>query len=284
MHVLVAGMAIYMLYLLIDQDERELDEIHVDRAALVEFIANRSRTLDASAAEAHLNALGEPQLSDLIDQFIRENALHREALRLGLDRNDYVMQRRLVQRLESTLVVLATNRAPADEQTLRAYFNENRENYLLPARITFTHVFVDPSSEGTKGAVARAEALLRQLRAQRVRFSQAIGFGDAFLYHRNYVERLREDIASQFGNPMAEALFSMPASDLAIGQWIGPIGSHHGQHLVLVRERRDTRQATFSEVRSLVARDHEHELKSAALESAAQGIVKKYSVTIDLET
>lgn len=284
LHVLVAGIAVYVLYLLIDQDQTELDEIHVDRQALIAFIGNRTQSFEVTAAEAHLDSLSDSQIGDLIDQFVRESALHQEALRLGLDRDDYVMRRRLVQRLESMLVALAPNQHPADEQTLRTYFAENLGDYLLPARITFTHVFVDGLNEANDTSRDRADALLQRLIAQQIGFSQALEFGDAFLYHRNYVERPREDIASHFGEPMAAALFSISDNDLKIGKWFGPVLSDHGYHLVLVRERRDARHAIFSEVRRLVERDYQREQRQAALEAAARSIIEKYPVTIDLGT
>ena len=284
LHVLLAGIAIYLLYTLIEPDSADPNQIRIDRPALIEFIRDHSQEFAAGAAEARLDAMPRDQLEYLIQEFIREQALYREALGLGLDREDYVMRRRLVQRLESTLHALAKDSAPASEQTLVSYFDVNRESYRQPARITFTHVFLDPKRRSEQALIDLAEELLGNLREKKVQFSQALRYGDAFVYHRNYVDRPRGDIASHFGENMAQALFSLAEDESDVRDWIGPFVSVHGTHLVLIQEFSAGGVANFSALRAEIERDFVRERARQRLDTTVQRIIENYPVTLDLDS
>ena len=284
LHVLLAGIAIYLLYMLVEPDSADPNQIRVDRPALIEFIRDRSQELAAGAAEARLDAMPRDQLEYLIQEFIREQALYREALGLGLDREDYVMRRRLVQRLESTLQALASDTAQASEQALVTYFNVNRESFFRPARITFTHVFLDPKRRSEQALAGQAQELLGNLREERVQFSQALGYGDAFVYHRNYVDRPRGDIVSHFGEDMAQALFSLAQAETDDREWIGPLESVHGTHLVLIQEFTAGGVPNFSVLRAEIERDFLRERARQNLDATVQRIIEKYPVTLELDS
>ena len=282
--MLLAGIAIYLLYMLVEPDSADPNQIRVDRPALIEFIRDRSQELAAGAAEARLDAMPRDQLEYLIQEFIREQALYREALGLGLDREDYVMRRRLVQRLESTLQALASDTAQASEQALVTYFNVNRESFFRPARITFTHVFLDPKRRSEQALAGQAEELLGNLREERVQFSRALGYGDAFVYHRNYVDRPRGDIVSHFGEDMAQALFSLAQAESDVRNWIGPLVSTHGTHLVLIQEFTAGGVPNFSTLRAEIERDFLRERARQRLDKTVQRIIEKYPVTRELDS
>ena len=90
-------------------------------------------------------------------------SFYREALRRGLDADDTVLRRRLVQKLEF-LVQDMTSGAVSDGD-LEAYFEEHRERYRLPERWTFEqHQYATAAeAEAALEPSAKAEALPRGL-------------------------------------------------------------------------------------------------------------------------
>ena len=66
-----------------------------------------------------------------VADFVREEVLYREALALGLDRDDLVVRRRLVHKME----MLALRDAPGvTEPDLIDYYLAHRADYTLPSR------------------------------------------------------------------------------------------------------------------------------------------------------
>ena len=77
------------------------------------------------------------ELDGLIQQYVCETTLYREALAMGLDRDDVVIRRRMAEKLEFLAQDLALMAPPTDEE-LQAYFDEHRDRYEEPVRYTLT--------------------------------------------------------------------------------------------------------------------------------------------------
>ena len=74
----------------------------------------------------------------IIDNLVKEEILYHEALKLGLDQNDKIIKRRLIQKLEfykesENLIKLKEN--------IIEYYNENIDFYKLNKRYSFKHIF-----------------------------------------------------------------------------------------------------------------------------------------------
>ena len=117
-------------------------EIVVGRVALLDFVQRRTQEPDARATTAAFDALDAEGQRAWIDRFVREEALVREARALGLDRDDELIRRRLVQQMEFlTLGARDASRAIRDDE-LAAYYAAHVEDHRIPASVTFAHVFV----------------------------------------------------------------------------------------------------------------------------------------------
>jgi peptidyl-prolyl cis-trans isomerase C len=90
-------------------------------------------------------------LEQLIDDYVREEVLFREAIRLGLYRDDEVVRRRLAQRLDAALGDTSTLAEPSDEDLDR--FRRERPDLTLPA--------VDTDRDRVVAAWRRARAYER---------------------------------------------------------------------------------------------------------------------------
>jgi hypothetical protein len=239
------------------------------------FVQYRSRAFEPQAAAARLDGMSEAELDRLIADYVREEALHREALALGMDKNDYIIKRRLIQSIEFITDDLATVTVEVSDEDVQAYFDANREDYYHEPYVTFTHVFFDGERHGREAAFAMATAKLAELNGQQVPFSDAPRHGDHFPYFLNYVERGPQFVASHFGAPMSEAVFALESGDAT---WHGPLESEYGVHLVLLARKADGRYPELAEVEAGVRDVVEREAIRAQKEKAIQRIVETYEV------
>ena len=248
--------------------------IVVDRAAILSFIQYRAKRFDQQWAEAQLQAYDTHKLDALIDDYVTEEALYREASALNLDSNDYIIKRRLIQKME--FIARSSLSAPLiEDQALENYFAENRENYREPELVTFTHILFDGRKQGEPEAREKADQQLEMLVSQPAPFEQAGRYGDRFLYHLNYIERSREFVASHFGADFAAEVF---AGDTRINQWWGPVRSEYGYHLILASRIQESRIPELEEVESVVRADLQRELDQEQLDEAIQLMIGRYAI------
>jgi hypothetical protein len=277
LHFLVLGLALFVLFELVAEEEGSAGgkTITVDRDALLTFIQFRTRAFEPSIAAQRLDGLSDQELELLVDDYVREEALYREALALGMDRNDYVIKRRMIQSVEFITKGFVTRAVEVSDDDVKAHYEANRKDYYIEPFVTFTHVFF--SNEGRTEAEidALAAAELNALNTRRVPFSAAPGRGERFPYFVNYVERDPEFVASHFGSAMAEAIFSLEPDELA---WKGPYLSPYGTHLVLLTRKAPGRFPELSEIESSVRQDAERAALQKANEAAIQAIVDTYEV------
>jgi hypothetical protein len=170
-----------------------------------------------------------------------EQVDYEEALALGLDRSDLVVRRRLVQRLELHALAWARASEPSEEE-LAARLARDQERFSLPARIRLIHVFLSRDRHG-----ARLPAADRALGRRLVQLAPelASGLGDPFPLGSRLPPRTRDELAASFGDGFARAVEALPP-----GRWSGPIASSYGRHRVWVQERTPGRAARLEEVRS----------------------------------
>jgi hypothetical protein len=279
-HFLAAGLGLFVLFGIVNRGtEGDGDPymIIVDRDALLTFVQYRTKTFEPSVAAARLDNLSDEALTRLIDDHVREEVLHREALALGLDRDDYVIRRRLVQKVEFITEGFAEVSSAVDETALRRYFEANKDDYFVEPYVTFTHIFFDTEDRSREQARALAERKLAGLNRDEVLFSEAPQHGERFLYHVNYVERTPEYVASHFGVDMAKALFELPANDEV---WVGPFDSPYGVHLVMLTTNESGREPTLEEIEGRVIDDARRAAVRERTAEAIDDIVGAYDVRI----
>lgn len=242
--------------------------ISVSREDLVRFSQLRARVFSEEQAGGQFDAMSPAERKALLGRYLREEALYREALALGLDRQDYVVRRRIVQSLEFALGAEVGESAAPAEAAVRQWYADHPHLYALAPAITFSHVFF-------KGPDARARALaaLAQLRAGKV---DAEGLGDRFLYQRAYADRSAQEVASHFGPAMAEQLFGASP----VNAWFGPVTSEHGLHLVRIGRRETGRLPPFELVRQQATQDFAEAERRAAIEKRVSAILAGYRVAL----
>jgi hypothetical protein len=200
--------------------------------------------------------------------------LYRKALDLGLDRDDLVVKRILINKMSLLIRLQADDGAP-DDATLRAYFEAHAADYTQPSQATFTHVFTSRGKRGDR-AEADARTLLDELRSGTETPSEAVRLGDAFPLGHHYRARSRRGIAAVFGDGFArEVLAAEP------GKWSGPFESAYGWHLVWVEAKQGTQVPEFAAVRSQVLQRYVDEHRNAYLEKTLARLRSEYRIVVE---
>lgn len=103
------------------------------------------------------------ELKGMIDDYVKEEILVRQALELGLDRDDTVVRRRLRQKMEFLNAADAVPVTVTDPE-LEAYLEANPATFATDAKLAFEQVFLNPARHGDTIA-EDAAALLAKLAA-----------------------------------------------------------------------------------------------------------------------
>ena len=268
LHFIVIGAAIYLLYgVFAEPAPEETDRTIVVSAGEIEW-------MQTSWQKRWNRPPTDKEMDGLIQQYIRETVLYREALTMGLNQNDQVIRRRLAQKLEFLAKDLVVLTPPTDEQ-LQAYFDEHRDRYQEPARYTFTQVFVDPDKRGDV-TLADAEKIKATLIAQGDAIEDPGALGDGFMLQNHYPEKNPIEIRKNFGSGFTESLV-----ELSPGQWHGPVLSGYGVHLVYLSNVSAPAAPVFVELRERVTQDWKAERGEELNQKFYANLREQYTVVIE---
>ncbi|GAA0285287.1 hypothetical protein GCM10009127_28760 [Alteraurantiacibacter aestuarii] len=274
--VLLGGLLFAAYSLVTERDVLDADSrvITVDREALTNFLQYRSSAFEPGFFTAQYDSMSDEQLAELARSYVREEAMAREASALGLDKNDYVIRRRMVQKIEYLVAGADLNPRPPTEQELRTYFEAHMDDFRQDAEFTFTHVFVDAEKDHPGGMEAEARRLLARLRSAHAGFNDAPAYGDRFPYQRNYVRQFLGPIANELGPQFAARLAALQPGE----NWQGPFAGNYGLHLILFTDRTQAREPDFSEVREQVLAAVQEERRTSTREALLDELVDQYEL------
>ena len=242
LHFMFIGAAIYLLYGVFAEPVPEGD----DKTIVVS--AGEIEWMQTSWQKRWNRPPTAAEFDGLIQQYIKETVLYREALTMGLNQHDQVIRRRLAQKLEFLAKDLVALTPPTDEELL-AYFDLHQAHYQEPALYTFTQVFIDPDKRGD-ATLEDAEAIKAKLIAQGDTIEDPGALGDDFMLQNYYPEKDPVEIQKLFGSGFAESLV-----ELSPGQWHGPVLSGYGTHLVYVSNISEPPAPDFAALRERVVQD-----------------------------
>ncbi|MES2607081.1 MAG: peptidylprolyl isomerase [Pseudomonadota bacterium] len=254
------------------------DLIVVDRAALLDYMQYQANTFESSVFNERLDAMSDEERAEIVADYVREEALYREALRMQMEKGDYIIKQRLVQKVEFLLENLAINTINPTDAELSDFYNQRLANYQVDPSYSFTHIFFDGEKEGMDVARTRAEELLSK--SAGISFADAGQHGDRYPFLQNYVERTRNFVSNNFSADFVGELDELaPASD----HWYGPIASRYGYHLVMLVNRTAATTPPLEEIREQVKDDYRYEALLSSREAAEAEVIAGYQVQVDLE-
>jgi len=267
-HFLVIGAAIFVLFGLVGQ--RDVEE----KERAITITSGEINWLTDAWQKRWNRPPTAEERDGLIQQYLREMILYREAVAMGLDKDDTVIRRRLAQKLEFLSQDLITPQPPSEDE-LQSYFEAHIDRYQAPDLITLTHVFIDPDKRGNQTLVD-AEVIKKQLQALKDPPQDARSYGDPFMLQSYYPERSEAELLKLFGSGFARSVF-----ELAPQQWHGPVLSGYGTHLVYVHDHQKAQPPVFADVKEQVRLEWESDTREQLNEQFVASIIARYDVTIE---
>ncbi len=203
---------------------------------------------DVQAQHLRVKELTASQKAEVKARYIEDQLLYHEALRLGLDKGDSIVKRRLIQKMLFLAQQFGGAKSTATEKDLRAHYQKTKSQWKRPAMFGFAHIFVKNAD------LPR----LQKLRQQAIRFTfrnlqpssrpttQTTfppALGDAFPLGQEITPTPLPKLRSLFGDSFVDALRKLrPAA------WSQPIRSKMGHHLVYIQTQQPAAQASYAEI------------------------------------
>ena len=184
----------------------------------------------------------DDEMRAIVDDFVREEVYYREALTLGLDRDDTVIRRRLRQKMEFLTNTGADLLSPAPGE-LEDYLAANESAFRQRPRLAFEQIYL-----GERPDPAIIAGALSALQLDPMADPDALG--ERTLLPAQLSLSGPEAVDGVFGEGFFEQLAELPA-----GAWAGPVESAYGVHLVRTIERVPARMPALGEVQDAVLRD-----------------------------
>jgi parvulin-like peptidyl-prolyl isomerase len=270
-HFIVLGAVMFGAYQFLRPDTDRAGqptEIRLTVDDLAQRVIGFEAQWNRPPAQAEFNAVLEDR--------VRQDILYREALALGLDKEDTIVKRRMAQKMQFLAEDVAAAREPTDDE-LRSWFADNSELFAMPARVSFRHIYFSPDRRGAEARADAAEAL-GTWETRPVPVSASASPGDPFMFQDYYGERTVPAIARDFGPEFAQTVAALPP-----GSWQGPVQSGYGWHLVYVEAVVPGRVPDFGEIANEVKIAWLGERKAEAWREAYGEMRARYTIVLPVD-
>lgn len=259
LHFLVAGGGLFLLYgYAADRNSVADDQIIVSSAQIDRLAVQFDRSWQRAPTAQ--------EVQGLIDEYVLEEVLYREAKSIGLDQDDAIVRRRLKQKME-LLVDDVSPGNPSDDE-LQQFLQSYPDRFRTDSHITFEQIYlVDSSIDAARAMLSR----LQEGESVDPDLSAA-----AVLLPRSFENVSESIVARQFGEVFTAKLFALPE-----GRWIGPVESPFGIHLVRIDEILPGEIPVLAEIRNVVQREWLASRRRAAREAFFEKLKAKYTITIE---
>ena len=206
----------------------------------------------------------DEEFKGLVDDFVLEEITYRQAKAMGIDRDDTVIRRRLRQKFEFLTDDMAS--AEPTDAELQAYLVANPDSFRRGGTSTFQQVYINPERPDAKAFVAKELAALKA-------GGEAHGNG---LIPASFDRATSRTIDGTFG-----AGFSTKLDPLPLGEWLGPIESGLGLHLVRIDAREGGSLPELSTIRPLVEREWAYARRLENRRALNERLLAGYTVIVE---
>lgn len=253
MQFLAIGLVVFAL----DQASRE----EVDDPRLMRIDAPIYGEIVDVFAEVNGRAPTAEEMRPLVDRWVLNETLYREALALGLDEGDDMIKERIAQKMRVLIQSAVAVSAP-EEDVLRAFYDQRRDAYAQPALLSIEIARLD---EGEAAARTWADRLNETPDG-----GADLGRDAPPIYP--FLDRPRPAMESVFG-----AAFVAEAEALPTGVWTA-MDTPDGWHVARLLSRTDGYAASFEEARNAVLADwRDFEFRKRSRE-AVETLIDRYAV------
>jgi len=265
LHFLVLGALVFAIYSWVGDPQ-----LRVTASPQIQVTVPVIEVLKSDWQRQWVRSPSLSELQTLIDQYIRDEVFYREALALGLDQNDVIVRRRLIQKVEFLAEDVSALQEPSDEM-LQAYLEQHRDRYFVPGRVSFDQIYFSRELRGDR-ADADARKTLAELQEN---LDQPVA-GDRSMLPTHFKLASAQAIAGVFDEGLANQLMQFVETG-----WQGPLQSAYGTHLINVTEIEPGHAARLEEVRGDVRLDWLREQRQQQDERFYQELRDRYTIKLD---
>lgn len=258
LHFLLIGALLFLVYSLLNTEESK-NNIAIDQGVVNELIAKWKLTTDQNPA---LN-----DIKELVTEYIEQEVLYREALLMGLDKDDDAIKQLLAQKMLLLSGDLGKSLQP-DEETLKMYFDQNRENYKRTSLYSFEQVFFDDTKR--LNALEDAEDALNSSNPQ--------GLGDSSLFVSKFMNADLNELEKDFGMSFTKAL-----DTIDLNKWSGPIHSVFGVHLVYISGKKANGYYEYKDILKQISLDYSRDATNYYKREFIAFLLRDYTIDFDLK-
>lgn len=262
LHFLLIGAVLFVIFDLKNgSDSEDPNRVFISAGEVEQLSQKFSRTW--------MREPSEEEMDSLVKNLIRDEIYYREAVALGLDKNDPLIQRRMRQKLEFIFEDITALADPSDE-TLTQYMNEHKDKFSKKPQLSFEQIYL--SYDKRNDIQTDAQNILEKLDAG----ENPEAFGDPLMIESSYRLLSQEEIKRRFGEN-----FSLNILILPVGSWSGPMSSGYGEHLVRVTEKKQGRLPELSEIREKVKSEWLLDARKELKDETFKKLLENYEVVVE---
>ncbi len=252
-HFLLIGISLFGLDRLRQAQTDDPNAIKVDAAAYSELV-------EIFAAERN-RVPTQPEMAQLVNRWIINETLYREAQGLGLAEGDEMIRERIMQKMR-VLIQNAVVIQPPDAATARAWFEAKRDRYDTPPRLSFQLARVDGTEIEAKGLAVRMNAQ-----------DAAPAAASPKIYP--FVDRPRDTLVEVFGEDVVSQIEAAPRQI-----WTA-IATSGGWQVARLTASLPKAAASFAEIAGTVRADWVAEETRRAETEAMEALIAGYDVEVE---
>jgi peptidyl-prolyl cis-trans isomerase C len=269
-YVIAAGVVLYIAYVSFNKYQNKDTNVVV--------ITNNEILMLEDGWQKRMNRPPTPEeRQGLIDQHTKEILLYKTALEMGLDKDDQVIRRRMVQKVEFLGTDLIKAPQP-NEQELISFFEQNKERYTPPEVITMSQLFFDPDKRGDE-TLSDVDKALVELNTKEINSNDLGRYGDTFMLQNYYPNRSELEIRKLFGGGFTESVFALEP-----GKWHAPVLSGYGTHIVYIHAHEKNEVPEYADVRDAVMTDWIAQKEQELNEKYIEDLMARYDVVFEDES
>ncbi len=265
LHFLTIGLVLFFVYALINQDTNKRAEIIIDYNDIDNYVAKWKMQWNRPPTQE--------ELGNLVAQDIKQEVFYQEALKMNLDHNDEIIKRRLSQKMEFLSNDLASLSEPSDDE-LETYYKSHSGKYKSTFHFSLYQVVFTYNKHENPNAIINS--ILSA--GNTITFEQMKTKGDKLplLYYYDNIDSF--ELSKHLGSSFIENL-----KDLELNNWVGPISSGFGEHIVFLTNKVEPKLPDLSQVRDVVLQDYLYDKQNELNDLIFKTFKKNYTVKFNFE-
>ncbi len=251
-----AGSIIFGLYHLFgDKEEQNKNQIHIT--------IGQQKNIEALLTRTKQRPPTKEELQNAVEENIDEIIFYKEAVAMGLDRDDDVVRRRLSQKLKFIIGDLNVNE-PNEEQLVEFYEN-NKDKYKLDGNYMFNQIYFESLPKNP-------QAILQEIK----KGENLKTIGDIIDIPYGFKNATSKRVQQTFGTQ-----FDIALQEATLNEWVGPVESAYGYHFIRVLDRQDASYPPIDEILTKLTNDLRWQQQNEAKSNFLKEMRKKYTIVIE---